>query len=74
MLQILKLHNLVVIRKKCYFGQLEYLGHILSANGISIDPAKIISMVNWPCPKDVKALQGFSGLVGKYSLFENMEK
>lgn len=47
-LQILKLHNLVVNRKKCHFGQeqLEYLGHIILAIGVSADPAKIASMVN----------------------------
>jgi len=70
-LQILKHHNLVVNRKKCHFGQqqLEYLGHIISASGVSADPAKITSMDNWPNPKDVKGLQGLLGLTDYYRKF-----
>lgn len=70
-LQVLKLHNLVVNRNKCHFGQqqLEYLGHIISASGVAADPAKITSMVNWPSPKDVKGFRGFLGATSYYRKF-----
>lgn len=70
-LQILKLHILVVNQKKCHFGQqqLEYLGHIISASRVSADLSKITCMVNWPSSKDVKGLRGFLGPTGYYRKF-----
>ncbi|WVZ06906.1 hypothetical protein V8G54_020252 [Vigna mungo] len=55
-LQVLRDHNLFANRKKCHFGQrsLEYLGHIISEQGVAIDRCKIKDMLTWPAPKDVK--------------------
>jgi hypothetical protein len=36
--------------------------HIISSQGVSMDPEKISAMVQWPHPKSVKALWGFLGL------------
>ncbi|KAL4562417.1 hypothetical protein LXL04_034620 [Taraxacum kok-saghyz] len=70
-LSILHTHQLVVNKKKSSFGKMsvEYLGHIIDSNGVSMDPAKIASVLDWPTPKTVKAVRGFLGLTGYYRKF-----
>jgi hypothetical protein len=47
----------------------EYLGHIVSKDSVQVDPKKIESMQAWPCPKTLKILRGFLGLIGYYRKF-----
>ena len=57
MLQTLAKNQLRLNEKKCTFGQpsLEYLGHVILAEGVSVDPSKVEAMVTWPVPKDLKS-------------------
>ncbi|GJS53570.1 putative mitochondrial protein [Tanacetum coccineum] len=49
-LQVIKDNTLYAKKSKCYFAvpQVEYLGHIISAQGVSTDPSKIEAMQKWP--------------------------
>lgn len=63
--EVLKHHQLFVKKSKCSFRQtkLEYFEHIISKEGVSVDETKIQAMVNWPSPKNLKALKGFLSLL-----------
>ncbi|KAK3106184.1 hypothetical protein FSP39_014461 [Pinctada imbricata] len=58
---------------KCSFArkEIKYLGHKVSATGISPDPEKINSVKNYPTPKSVKQIRAFLGLSGYYRKFIN---
>nr|XP_051191082.1 uncharacterized protein LOC127304433 [Lolium perenne] len=70
-LQILRQHNLKAKLSKCQFAQpqIEYLGHIISGEGVATDPAKIQDIIQWPTPTSIKQLRGFLGLTGYYRRF-----
>ena len=68
-LETLVAHQLVANFKKCQFAvdKIEYLGHVISSEGVAADPTKIEAMVKWPAPKNVKELGGFFGANGVLS-------
>jgi hypothetical protein len=70
-LQTLLQHKLFLKFKKCAFAQqnIEYLGHVISNDGVSTDPSKIDAMVNWHVPKSLTEVRGFLGLTGYYRKF-----
>lgn len=74
MLTLLK-HQLYAKYSKCNFGllQIEYLGHLVSAEGVQRDTTKVEAILQWQEPKNIKQLRGFLGLVGiTNNLFTNM--
>jgi hypothetical protein len=61
------LENLLSAKmSKCEFGvkQIEYLGYLISRDGVATDPEKVKAREEWPTPKSVRELKGFLGLMG----------
>lgn len=48
---------------------MEFLGHVVSHEGVVVDPSKIECVKNWPLPNTLKALRDFLGLAGYYRKF-----
>ena len=70
-LELLRKHQLYAKPSKCAFGvqEIEFLGHIVSDKGISMDPAKVRVVVEWPDLTNAKEVLQFKGLVGFYKRF-----
>ena len=71
MLETLREHQLYAKLSKCQFwlDRVVFLGHIISAEGISMDPQKIEAIVNWQPPTNVTEIRSFLGLAGYYRKF-----
>jgi RNase H-like domain found in reverse transcriptase/Reverse transcriptase (RNA-dependent DNA polymerase)/Integrase zinc binding domain len=70
-LERLKHYNLKIQVDKCDFfaKNVEYLGHIVTREGVKPNPSKIEAIKRWPLPKNEKQLKGFLGVLGYYRRF-----
>ncbi|KAA0034862.1 Transposon Tf2-9 polyprotein [Cucumis melo var. makuwa] len=70
-LSVLREHELYANKKKCSFAQhkVEYLGHIISGEGVEVDSKKIKSITKWPKPTNIKEVRGFFRLTRYYRRF-----
>ncbi|KAI9557136.1 hypothetical protein GHT06_016943 [Daphnia sinensis] len=68
---LLKAANLKLKLKKCQFVQraVNYLGHVISTDGIKPDPGKVDKIVNYKTPTSVDEVRSFLGLAGYYRRF-----
>ena len=70
-LKKLREHRLYAKFSKCQFwlDQVAFLGHVISAQGIQVDPQKIAAVENWEQPRTVTEVRSFLGLAGYYRRF-----
>ena len=52
-----------------YRDKIQYLEHVISEEGISVDPNKIKDIIDWHVPKDVTDVRSFVGITGYYRKF-----
>ncbi|KAL5555998.1 hypothetical protein UlMin_038234 [Ulmus minor] len=67
-LQTLVEHRLYAKFSKCEFWlqSVQFLGHVISKDGLSVDPAKIEAVSKWAAPTSVTEIRSFLGLAGYY--------
>ncbi|RVW67114.1 Retrovirus-related Pol polyprotein from transposon 17.6 [Vitis vinifera] len=70
-LQTLRDKQLYAKLKKCEFwlDRISFLGHVVSNDGISVDPGKVDVVANWRRPSTVTEIRSFLGLAGYYRRF-----
>jgi len=64
MLDVLREHQLYGKLSKCeiWLEEVQFLGHVISAQGIAVDPTKIETVMNWERPQTVSEVRSFLGL------------
>ena len=70
-LQTLRKHQLHAKFSKCefWFSRVGFLGHVVSADGIYVDPHKVEAVESWEQPTTVTKVRSFLGLAGYYRRF-----
>ena len=70
-LSILEKESLYAKESKCEFGMngLLHLGHMISVDGVQVDPEKTRAIVDWPTPTNLRQLKIYLVLYGFYRRF-----
>lgn len=70
-LQTLREHKLYAKFEKCDFWleQVKFLGHVVSKEGISVDPEKVEAVLQWKQPTTPTEVRSFLGMAGYYRRF-----
>jgi hypothetical protein len=70
-LERLRREKLYVKLEKCEFwlNSMSFLKHVISSEGVTVDPEKVKVMVKWTRPTSVFKIRSFLGLVGYYRRF-----
>src|SRR5438105_12553489 len=64
-------HQLYAKFSKCEFWlqKVSFIGHVLSAEGVAVDPTKVEAVMDWQAPRNVPEIRSFLGLAGYYRRF-----
>lgn len=67
----LRLNRLKLKASKCSFGynELKLLGHVISKDGIKVDPSKVSAIKDMPIPRNVSEVRTYLGMTGYYRRF-----
>ena len=70
-LEVLRGHQLYGKLSKCEFWleEVQFLGHVISSQGIAVDPSKIGAMLKWERPQTITEFKSFLWLAGYYRRF-----
>jgi hypothetical protein len=70
-LERLRQQKLYAKFNKCEFWmeKVAFLGHVLSAEGMAVDPSKVESVTKWEQPLNVTDIRSFLGMAGYYRRF-----
>lgn len=70
-LAALRKHKLFAKLSKCSFDvqELEFLGFVVGTNGVSPDPERVRTIVEWPVPESFHDVQVFLGFANFYRRF-----
>jgi hypothetical protein len=65
-LGILKEKQLYAKLDKCELKEVQFLGHVISKDGVAVDPSKVEAVLKWERPTNLIEIQSFLGLAGYY--------
>ena len=70
-LRILRESQLYTKFSKCEFwlDSVKFMGHVVSGDGVNVDPNKVEAVLNWSKPTSVTEIRSFLGLTGYYRRF-----
>ncbi|KAI3780620.1 hypothetical protein L2E82_10605 [Cichorium intybus] len=70
-LELLRREKLYAKFSKCEFWlrEVQFLGHVINAEGVKVDPAKIEAVMKWEPPRSPTEVRSFLGLAGYYRRF-----